>query len=500
MMNNLLNQEQFNQYLYHSYIIQQIQQKQSQIYPLLNINPQYNEQIPYFQDYYYNPQYIPINFLYNRINNQNIPNSFQQINIGNTYHQVNYNVGKEQNNFFQNNNLDFFQNKNTVDLNNNINCQNKFSLNNIQLFQTNNINNVNHISNVNNISLSNQTNNIKDDAKIKNDESSIPIEIFKNDNLLNKKRETKIEIKKENLDKKINENENKIIIKDESYKIDKGKKNIKIKKLRNKRKKKNNNQNKKISINKNPKLQKNQNNKIKNEKSKIKTTINMNLRKRKTDNSNNDLINNNIDNENDNTKNLNIKEDNDIGSEIYKDLDKHLNDSFFDFVNNKKHTKKYRELNYISTKNPEEFMTMNFYKKMKEKFIPRTKNNIKVCDIIPKFNIHSINNEDKVLCSYNYKEFVRVNKELKVNDVLKNIEKIWPKNLIDYFDDRVLNFISLCNYNVDLAVEHIKNKTREFLYYCEEINRQNINKESILKIINPLINPKQDKEKSKKKN
>ena len=226
----------------------------------------------------------------------------------------------------------------------------------------------------------------------------------------------------------------------------------------------------------------------------------MNLRKRKTDNSNNDLINNKIDNENDNTKNLNIKEDNDIGSEIYKDLDKHLNDSFFDFVNNKKHTKKYRELNYISTKNPEEFMTMNFYKKMKEKFIPRTKNNIKVCDIIPKFNIHSINNEDKVLCSYNYKEFVRVNKELKVNDVLNNIEKIWPKNLIDYFDDRVLNFISLCNYNVDLAVEHIKNKTREFLCYSEEINRQNTNNESIVKIINPLLNPKQDKEKNKKKN
>ena len=499
MMNNFINQDQINPCVYYWYPVPQIT---NQMFPILNVNQQYNNQIQYIQDNHPNLQCLNlINFFYNR-NNQNIPNSFQ-FNFGNTYHQVNYNLGKEQNNLFQNNNLSLFQNKNTVDFNYNNNCQNKFSLNNIQFIQTNNINNVNHISNVNNISLLNQTNNIKNETKVRKEENSIPIEIVKNDNLLNKKREIKNEInneiKKENIEKIINEKENKIILKEENSKIEKEKNNIKVKKIRNRRKKKNKNQNKKNPINKNSKLQKkNRIKKTQNEKNNSKTTINMNLRKRKTNNSNNNNIDKENENKNENSKNINIKEDNDIESELYKDLDKHLNDSFFDFVNNKKHTKKYRELNYISTKNPEEFMTMNFYKKMKEKFIPRTKNNIKICDIIPKFNTHSINNEDKVFCSYNYKQFIKVNKELKVNDVLNNIEKIWPKNLIDYFDDRVLNFISLCNYNVDLAVEHIKNKTREFLYYCEEINRQNINNESIVKIINPLINTKQEKEKNKK--
>ena len=144
-------------------------------------------------------------------------------------------------------------------------------------------------------------------------------------------------------------------------------------------------------------------------------------------------------------------------------------------------------------------MSLNFYKKMKEKFIPRTKTNVKICDIIPQFNEHSINCNDSVFSSYNYKKFLEVNKDLKVKDVLNNIEKIWPKNLINYFDDRVLNFISLCNYNVDLAIEHIKNKTREFLTFVDEINKQNTNIESIVKIIHPLPNNKQEKEKNKRK-
>jgi hypothetical protein len=51
-----------------------------------------------------------------------------------------------------------------------------------------------------------------------------------------------------------------------------------------------------------------------------------------------------------------------------------------------------------------------------------------------------------------------------------------------------------------LAIEHIKNRTREFLSYVDEINKQNINIESIIKIINPLSNTRQEKEKNKRKN
>ena len=179
MMNNFINQDQINPCVYYWYPVPQIT---NQMFPILNVNQQYNNQIQYIQDNHPNLQCLNlINFFYNR-NNQNIPNSFQ-FNFGNTYHQVNYNLGKEQNNLFQNSNLSLFQNKNTVDFNYNNNCQNKFSLNNIQFIQTNNINNVNHISNVNNISLLNQTNNIKNDTKDRKEENSITIEIDKNDNL-----------------------------------------------------------------------------------------------------------------------------------------------------------------------------------------------------------------------------------------------------------------------------------------------------------------------------
>ena len=220
----------------------------------------------------------------------------------------------------------------------------------------------------------------------------------------------------------------------------------------------------------------------------------MHLRNRQSKNKNQNIINNN-----NNSSLININ-DKDVVNISYKDLNKHLNDTFFDFVNNKKHTKKYREINYISTKTPEEFMNLNFYTKMKEKFIPRSKNNIKICDTIPKFHSHSINCENNVFSSYNYKNYLKVNNNLKVKDVLNNIEKIWPRNSLNYSDDRVLNFICLCNYNVDLAIEHIKNRTREFLSYINEINKQNTNIESIVKIINPLPNTKQEKEKNKRKN
>ena len=429
------------------------QQPQNPIYQSpLNSNPQNNNMNLYNL---FNCIYYPNNYqlLCNLFNNHNIPNSFQQINIGNTYHQVNYNVGKEQNNFQNSNSNLFLNNKNTVNYNSNI--PNNFSLNNIQLYQNNNINNVNHI------------NLQKENIESKEEKKNENIIIEEKDNLLNKKREL-IEKEKEI---KIEENNNLDEIDDDYETTEK-------KQKRNRRRKRKS----KKQVNN---VKKENNKKLENEK----PTINMNLRNRlsnKNQNSNNDPNNINIIDEN--TENI-----------LLQNLDQHLNDTFFDFVNNKKHTKKYRELKYINTNNKEEFMSLNFYKKMKEKFIPRTKTNVKICDIIPQFNEHSINCNDSVFSSYNYKKFLEVNKDLKVKDVLNNIEKIWPKNLINYFDDRVLNFISLCNYNVDLAIEHIKNKTREFLTFVDEINKQNTNIESIVKIIHPLPNNKQEKEKNKRK-
>ena len=461
-----MDQEQYKQFLYHYFL------NNRNYYQIFTSNDLYNNQ-QFNQNYYYMNQNLNNIQLYNylnNVNNQNIPNSFQQINIGNIFHQVNYNIDKH----FHNNNQNLFQTSNTVDLNNNLNPFN-LSLNNNQLSQ-NNINNINNVNNINNITLYKTINDIKEDTN-QNEKTSIQLKSENND-LLNKKRELKNN-ENDNLDENINLDEI-----DEEYDTSE------IKKSKNRRRKKKNK--KKSSY-----IKGNNNSEkilIQNEKENNKQIINMNLRNRPSINKNQNIINNN---NNSNIINLNDKDSENI---LYKDLNKHLNDTFFDFVNNKKHTKKYREINYISTKNPEEFMNLNFYNKMKEKFIPRNKNNIKTCDIIPKFHSHSINCDDKVFSSYNYKKYLKVNKDLKIKDVLNNIEKIWPKNLINYFDDRVLYFISLCNYNVDLAIEHIKNRTREFLSYVDEINKQNINIESIIKIINPLSNTRQEKEKNKRKN
>ena len=220
-----------------------------------------------------------------------------------------------------------------------------------------------------------------------------------------------------------------------------------------------------------------------NSKNILNPIINMHLRSKNNNTINNTTIKN--------QEIINIQSP-EAESILLNDFQNHLNDKFFDLVNNKKHTKKYRELNYISSTNPKDFMEENFYKKMKEKFIPRTKEIIKLCDNIPQFPSSSINDVKPVISSYNYKTFKQLNKDLKIKEVLNQIEKIWPKNLIKCYDDRVLNFIAICNYNIDLAVEHIKNKTREFLSYIDELNRQNLN------IENNIIN--QDNINKKEKN
>jgi hypothetical protein len=220
-----------------------------------------------------------------------------------------------------------------------------------------------------------------------------------------------------------------------------------------------------------------------NSKNILNPIINMHLRSKNNNTINNTTIKN--------QEIINIQSP-EAESILLNDFQNHLNDKFFDLVNNKKHTKKYRELNYISSTNPKDFMEENFYKKMKEKFIPRTKENVKLCDNIPKFHSSSINDIKPVISSYNYKTFKELNKDLKIKEVLNQIEKIWPKNLIKCYDDRVLNFIAICNYNIDLAIEHIKNKTREFISYIDELNRQNLN------IENTIIN--QDNINKKEKN
>ena len=456
---------------------------------LFNGNQQFNSlnqpnQFPSF----FIPQNYP-NYCCYPLPNQN---PIQHINIGKTFYQVNYNVNKTENDFNTINH--HFQN--TVNQNNKFNqSPNPFFNDNIQL---------NHKSNTNfkiikdeNLQLNL---NEKSENLIEKNNENNEIELDKNEEkekiqFLEKKRKEN-EIIENNIEKKKSDND--IIdgdfeineVKQKRNKKKKRKKIISKKSINNNNKSDNNNKiNNKINNsnknNSNNNIINNNNDNVKKSNSKniLNPIINMNLR------SKNNNINNKTNIQNHEIINIQSPEAESI---LLNDFQNHLNDKFFDLVNNKKHTKKYRELNYISSTNPKDFMEENFYKKMKEKFIPRTKENVKLCDNIPKFHSSSINDIKPVISSYNYKTFKELNKDLKIKEVLNQIEKIWPKNLIKCYDDRILNFIAICNYNIDLAIEHIKNKTREFISYIDELNRQNLN------IENTIIN--QDNINKKEKN
>ena len=471
MNNNLMNPNDLNQIMLYMF-----NNQQREINQLFNGNQQFNilNQPNQYQSFFI-PQNYP-NYFYNIIPNQN---PFQQINIGKTFYQVNYNVNKTENDY----NTINYHYQNTVNQNNLFNpSTNVFFNNNIQLNHKNN-NNFKIIKdekmqlNINEKSENLiENNNEKSEIKFDNNEK-------KDKNKFLEKKRIENEIIENNIEKKKSDND----IVDGDFEINE------IKQRRNKKKKRkkiiskksiNNNNNKsdnkkKINnkINNNNKnnlnnnIINNNNNSIKKSNSKniLNPIINMNLRSKINN------LNNKITFQNQEIINIQSPEAESI---LLNDFQNHLNDKFFDLVNNKKHTKKYRELNYISSTNPKDFMEENFYKKMKEKFIPRTKEIIKLCDNIPQFPSSSINDVKPVISSYNYKTFKELNKDLKIKEVLNQIEKIWPKNLIKCYDDRVLNFIAICNYNINLAVEHIKNKTREFLSYIDELNRQNLNIEN----------------------
>ena len=157
---------------------------------------------------------------------------------------------------------------------------------------------------------------------------------------------------------------------------------------------------------------------------------------------------------------------------LYNNLDNHLSDSFFDLVNNKKHTKKYRELNYVQTKTPEEFMDINFIQKLKEKPEPRAP--IIPCEKITKFDIESKIKTPEVIVTWNPNLFRAKNPKTKVEDVLTKIEEKWPKKIIDFWHDRALQFLALCNYNVDLSLQNITegSKSNLFMNYADKINKE----------------------------
>lgn len=157
---------------------------------------------------------------------------------------------------------------------------------------------------------------------------------------------------------------------------------------------------------------------------------------------------------------------------LYNNLDNHLSDSFFDLVNNKKHTKKYRELNYVQTKTPEEFMDINFIQKLKEKPEPRAP--IVPCEKITKFDIKSKIKTPEVIVTWNPNLFKAKNPKMKVEDVLTKIEEKWPKKIIDFWHDRALQFLALCNYNVDLSLQNITegSKSNLFMNYADKINKE----------------------------
>ena len=462
--NKSMNSECFSQLMteIHKQIHQQQIQQQREISQVINMNPQINILYPnqfQFQPYFY---FSPFDLIYHNYSYNNVfQNLFPQINIGKNFYQVNYNVNHEEND------------------SNNINFQNNNSFNNNITFKQAN----NPFYNNNNIQLPENNNNFKIIKEEKNLNNNSQYE-----NIIEKKDKKKefnenlkediqyLEKKREENDTKENSSKNK---KSENNIIDENLEIKEIKKRKMKRRKKkgkkailkknsqNTNRNDKNNIS-NINNDDNNNNKKSNSKNFLNPIINMSLR------SKNSSLNNSNKNNNNNQEIISIKNPEEE-SILYNDLRNHLNDKFFDLVNNKKHTKKYRESNYISSKNPQEFMELNFYNKMKEKFIPRSKENIKSCNNIPQLYSHKINKEEKVVSSYNYKKFLEVNKDLKIREILKEIEKFWPKNLITYFDDRALNFLAISNYNVDLAFDHIKNKTREFLSYIEELNNQNSN-------------------------
>ena len=482
MNNNLMNPNYFYQLL-----ISMLLKQQNEINQYFNGNQQFNI---LNQPNQYQKFFIPQNYYYNSIPNQN---PFQ-LNIAKNFYQVNYNVNKTENDF----NTINHHYQNTVNQNNIFNqTSNSFFNNNIQLNDKNN-NNFKIIKDEN-IQL-----NIKEksDTLIENNNEKTEILLDesekKDKNKFLEKKRKENEIIENNIEKKKPDND----ISDKDFEI------TEMKKRKNKRKKGkkiisqkciNNNINKSDKNNKiNTKI--NNNNKNNSNNNIIHNNNDISIKKSNSKNTLNPIINMHLRSKNNNTiNNTTIKNQEIINiqspeaeSILLNDFQNHLNDKFFDLVNNKKHTKKYRELNYISSTNPKDFMEENFYKKMKEKFIPRTKEIIKLCDNIPKFHSSSINDIKKpVICSYNYKTFKELNKDLKIKEVLNQIEKIWPKNSIKCYDDRILNFIAICNYNIDLAIEHIKNRTREFLSYIDELNRQNLNIENT--IINQDNNSKKEK-------
>lgn len=62
-------------------------------------------------------------------------------------------------------------------------------------------------------------------------------------------------------------------------------------------------------------------------------------------------------------------------------------------------------------------------------------------------------------------------------DVIKQIKEKWPKKIVDYWDDRALQFLGLCNYNVELALENVSegSNSLNFMQYANKINTETKN-------------------------
>ena len=155
---------------------------------------------------------------------------------------------------------------------------------------------------------------------------------------------------------------------------------------------------------------------------------------------------------------------------LYNNLDNHLSDSFFDLVNNKKHTKKYREMNYVQTHSPAEFMEINFIQKLKEKPEPRPP--IVPCKNIPDFDIDSTKKNSNVIVTWNRALFAEKNPYIRVEEVIRKIEEKWPKKIIPYWDDRALQFLALCNYNIELTVRNVSDQSILFMNYANKIIKE----------------------------
>ena len=68
--------------------------------------------------------------------------------------------------------------------------------------------------------------------------------------------------------------------------------------------------------------------------------------------------------------------------------------------------------------------------------------------------------------------FAEKNPYIRVEEVIRKIEEKWPKKIIPYWDDRALQFLALCNYNIELTVRNVSDQSILFMNYANKIIKE----------------------------